>query len=220
MVSYYRLKELGFRLASGAHVLPKEAFEPVEAASALLEQARAEAARIVKAARAEFQSQRKRGHEEGLAQARLEATGRLLEENNLFERKILGMEKELTEIVVAGVRRLVNGFDDRAKAESIVRAALRQMRREKKAELRVSPEQHADMKASIDDIAKEFPELELIDVVEDATLVAPQIIIETSIGRVECDLGRSMEELEHVLRGAARSLSVQPDVALVREERP
>jgi type III secretion protein L len=217
MVSYYRLKELDFRLASGAHVLPRGAFEPVEAASALLERAREEATRIVEAARAEFQSERKRGYEEGLAQARLEAVGRLVEENNLLERKILGIEKELTEIVVAGIRRLVNEFDDRAKAESIVRAALRQMRREKKAELRVSPAQHAEMKASIDNIAKEFPELELVDVVEDATLVAPQIIIETSIGRVEGDLGRGMEELEHILRGAVRGMTAQPDVALARE---
>jgi type III secretion protein L len=211
MVGYYRLKELDFRLASGAHVLPKEAFEPVEAASALLERAREEAARIVEEARAEFQSERKRGYEEGLAQARLEAVGRLLEENNLLERKILGIERELTEVVVTCVRRLVDGFGDREKAENLVRAALRQMRREKKAELRVSPAQHAQMKASIGDIAKEFPELELVDVVEDATLVAPQVIVETSIGRVEGDLGRGMEEFEHVLRGVVRGMTAQPD---------
>jgi len=83
-----------------------------------------------------------------------------------------------------------------------VREALKQMRREKKAELRVAPEQYAELRDRIEDIRKDFPEIQLIDVVEDPALKPPQIVVETSIGRVEGDLGRHIEELERAITDA------------------
>src|SRR5690606_6224672 len=124
-------------------------------------------------------------------------------ESALLDRKLAEIESGLVEIVVASVRRLIHGFDDREKAISLVRAALKQMRREKKAELRVSPEQYQEMRAAIGEIIRDFPEIELVDVVEDATLVSPQIIVETGIGRVEGDLGRNLDALEETLRDVA-----------------
>jgi type III secretion protein L len=129
----------------------------------------------------------------------------------LLDRKLAGAEAELTDVVVAAVRRLVQGFNDREKAEILVRAALKQMRREKKAELRVSHEQYQELRESISGLLKEFPEVELVDVVEDPTLVAPQVIVETSIGRVEGDIGRHLDELEAIVAGTIRSAAGQSD---------
>lgn len=199
MGGYYRLKDAGFRLASGAHILSKEEFEPVAAATALVDDARAVAAGIVEEARATFESEKRRGYEEGLARARLEAAERLLRENDLLDRKLAEIEDGLTDIVMAGVRRLVQGFDDREKAAIVVRAALRQMRREKKAELRVAPEQYDSMRKSVADIVADFPEIESVDVVEDPALSGAQIIVETSIGRMEGDIGRNIEDLERII---------------------
>ncbi len=50
-----------------------------------------------------------------------------------------GSKASSPRLVLACVRKLVDGFDDRAKAEATVRSALKQMRREKRAELRVAP---------------------------------------------------------------------------------
>lgn len=204
MAGYYRLKELGFELAAGAHVLPRRAVEPVEAATALLDEARRQAEDIVGEAKQAFEDEKRRGYEEGLAAGKMDAARLLLAETELLDQRLAGIEAELAEIVIASVRRLVQGFTDKEKAEILVRAALQQMRREKKAELRISPEQYQDMRASIEDIRKEFPEVQLIDVVEDAGLQAPQIIVETAVGRVEGDLGRHLEELERVISGVVR----------------
>lgn len=220
MVGYYRLKEMGFRLASGAHILPREAFEPVEAATALVDEAQTVAAGIVEDARRIYEQERERGYREGLAMARLEAAGRLLEEGALLDRKLAEIEGGLTEIVVAGVRRLVHGFDDSEKAAILVRAALRQMRREKKAELRVSPQQYEEMRAAIGGIVADFPEVELVDVVEDATLAPPQVIVETGIGRVEGDLGRNLDELERAIRRAGLRPDAADEAAVPAEAEP
>jgi type III secretion protein L len=202
LVGYYRLKSLGFALGAGAHVLRREAFEPVDAATALVAEAERQAAEIGAGAEEAFEAEKRRGYEDGLAMARVEAAERLLGESGALDTKLAAIERSLADIVVTAVRRLVDDFDDRAKAETLVRTALRQMRREKKAELRVSPSQFAEMKASVDAIVAEFPEVRSVDVVEDETLVAPQVIVETSIGRVEADLGRSLLDLERAVRAS------------------
>lgn len=203
MGGYYRLKELGFRLPTGPHILGREAVEPLETASLLVDEARQTAARIVAEAQEEFERQKKRGYEDGLAQARAEAIERLLAENEVLDGKLSEMEAGLTEIVVASVRRLVDGFDDREKAAILVRAALKQMRREKKAEIRVSPALYDHMRKSAGGLTEEFPEIELVDVVEDAELQGAHVIVETAIGRVDGDLGRNMDALADVIFATA-----------------
>ncbi|MBC8130271.1 MAG: type III secretion system stator protein SctL [Rhizobiaceae bacterium] len=203
MVGYYRLRELGFRLSAGAHVLPKSAFAPIEAATDILVEADAMAAETLAQSRGAYEEERRRGYEEGLAAARLDAAERLLRENDALDRSLAALEGGIVDIVIESVRRLVAEFDDRAKAETLVRRALKQMRREKRAELRVAPSQFDEMRGAIDGIIEDFPEVDLVDVVEDAALEAPQIILETSIGRVEGDLGASLQALEAAIRSAA-----------------
>jgi type III secretion protein L len=122
------------------------------------------------------------------------------------------VERDLAAVVAASVRKLIDTFDDATRAEAVVRGALRQMRREKKAELRVSTEQLAHFRDAIGAIIKEFPEVELVDVIEDTSLTAPQVVLETSIGRVEGDFGQRLKELDEILRTAA-SQRVEEQVA-------
>ncbi|KAB0676849.1 type III secretion system stator protein SctL [Aureimonas leprariae] len=210
MAGYYRLNDLGFRLGSGAHVLKRGSFEPVEAGEALVVAAEARASEIVASAETAFEAEKRRGYDEGFAAARLEAVERLLGESETLDRTLAGLEGALSDIVVAAVRRLIDDFDDRAKAETLVRTALRQMRREKKAELRVSPPQFATLKEAVDAIVADFPEIKLVDVVEDETLTPPQIVVETAVGRVEGDMGRGLADLERALRAAA---TIVPEAA-------
>ncbi|WP_187371582.1 type III secretion system stator protein SctL [Methylobacterium oryzihabitans] len=198
----YRLSELGYRLPAGAHVLAPEALAPVEAATGLLREAEARAAGIVASAQAAYDEERRRGYADGLAQARLDAVERLLRESAALDAGLRDLEGELGRLVASCLRKLVAGFDDHARAEAAVRAALRQMRRERRPELRVAPAQFPAFKAGIAAIAAEFPEIEFVDVVEDAGLVPPQVVVEGRIGRVEADLDAALDDVEALIRGA------------------
>ena len=203
MGGYYRLTELGYRLPSGSHVLAPEAVEAVNAATGLLLEAETRAAAIVEKAELGYRRECERGHADGLARAKLEAVERLLAESAALDSGLRGMETELGRIVVTCLRKLVAEFDDFARAEAVVRGALRQMRRERRSELRVSPAQFAAFKAGIGRITADFPEIELVDVVEDASLKPPQIVLESRIGRVEADLDTTLAEYEAIIRGVA-----------------
>ncbi|WP_375453322.1 type III secretion system stator protein SctL [uncultured Methylobacterium sp.] len=201
MDGYYRLNALGYRLPSGSHVLPPEAFEPVAAATGLLREAEDRAAAIVETAQEAYRQESLRGYNDGLARAKLDAVERLLHESAALDAGLRGMEAELGRIVSACLRKLVAEFDDHARAEAVVRGALRQMRRERRSELRVSPAQFSAFKACIGRITADFPEVELVDVIEDAALVPPQIVLESRIGRVEADLDAALCDYETLIRG-------------------
>lgn len=200
MVGPYRLGRLDFTLPAGAHVLPPEMVRALEGATALLEAAEDKAAAIIADAERVHREERERGHREGLAAARLDAFERLIGESAGLDAALQALEPELTLLVLGSVAKLVDGFDERAKAEATVRSALKQMRREKRAELRVAPSQYAYFSESVASITAQFPELDLLDVVEDAGLVAPRVIVETPIGRVDGDLGDNIAGLERALR--------------------
>lgn len=203
MGSYYRLSELGYTLPAGAHVLPRETFEPLAAATGLLQAAEVRAAEIVADAEAAYRTKCEEGYAAGLERARAEALNRLLNETAALDHGLRQCEADLARLVGACVRKLVADFDDAARAESVVRGALKHMRREKRAELHVSPSQYRHFKARIEDIAREFPEMELIDVIEDPALTSPQIILESRIGRVEADVSGRMADFEEMVRDVA-----------------
>lgn len=213
MAGYYQLKELGFRLEAGMCLLPRRMVGAMDEANALVEAAKRQAGEIVAEAGQAFVREKARGYDEGRAQAGREAAGRLLAENALLDLRLREIEDELAGIVITCVRKLVHGFGDDEQAAHLVRAALVQMRREKRAELRVAPAQYAFMREGIAGIVADFPEVELVDVVEDPTLSPPQIVLETAIGRVEGDFGRDMEALERIVRESAIAGALADTVA-------
>jgi type III secretion protein L len=217
MVSFYRLTELGYRLPAGGNVLPSSAFAPVEEATRLLTDAEARASAIIKDAEEAYRQECARGYADGIAQGHLQSVERLLQESGALDAKLHELEGDLANLVIFCVRKLVDGFDDFARAEAVVRGALKQMRREKKAELRVSSAQLAHFRGVVETIAREFPEVELIDVIEDTTLVAPRVILETSIGRVESEFGERLAELEEIIRRTAAGTAEKAAVGMAEK---
>lgn len=207
MVAYYRLSDLksveklGFRLAEGVQVLPPEAFSPVDQATRLVDEARANAQAIVRDAEDARERERQRGFSEGLAQGRLAAIQQALQEARRVDTHLDALEQDIAEIVMASMRKLIDGFDDAARVEAVVRGALKQMRREKKAELRVPPQHYLRLRACLDGILKDFPSFELIEVIEDATLSGTSVVVETAVGRVEGDIGSRIGELDTIIHG-------------------
>lgn len=207
MAAYYRLTDinsigaLGFRLAEGVQILPAEAFSPVSEATRLIAQAQAQAQTIVEDAERVREEERRRGFAEGLTQGRLEAIEQALREARNLDGRLEALEQDIADIVMVSMRKLIDSYDDAARAEAVVRGALKQMRREKKAEIRIAPEHFPRLRGMVDGILKDFPGFELIEVIEDATLSGSSVVVETAVGRVEGDIGARLDELAAIVRG-------------------
>lgn len=199
----YRLKEFGFDLPSGCHVLPDDTVRALDAAAEIVRSAEARACDMSERAELAFEQRRRDGYEAGLDEARRESLRRLLAENAQLDAGLRACEADLARLVASCARKLLGDFDDGARAEAVVRDALRRMRREKRAELRVAPEQAAALRSRLGAILAEFPEIELVDVVPDAALTPPRIVLESRIGRVEGDFAARLAELDELILAAA-----------------
>ncbi len=206
MVSIYNLKDIGYRISDGASLIKAEQLSSVEEATRLVSQARATADEIVADAQRAFEEEKARGLEEGRNQARREAFERLVADQAVLDEGLRKMDADLADVVFRCVRKVVDSFDDRALAEAITRSALKQMRREKRAQLRVPSQLYETFCEKIDEIVRGFPEIELVDVVEDPSLMPPQIILESDVGRVDGDLTQALDDLSEVVHRALTNM--------------
>ncbi len=209
MAGIYRLDTFGFKLASGAYVLKAADLARLAEAEGIIVAAEARAREIIASAEDVFKSEAERGFQKGLTDAQFAAVDRLIAESGALDRALADLQQDLNAIVAASVRKLIDGFDDQAKVEAVVKNALKQMRREKRLQVRVSPSQSGRLKAAANAIKEEFPEIELIDVVEDSTLDAPRIIVESAVGRIDGNIGDRLDDLDALIRGAAQRVAAE-----------
>ena len=202
----YRLRELGFSLAAGSHILSPDAAEELHEAASLLEVAEQQAARIREEAEVAFDIQKARGHAEGRREAEEQAAARLIDETHLLAGRLQALETDVVNIVIDCVRQILHEYDDRDLAQSLVHNALQRMRSEKTVQLRVPPSRVKDIRASTDQLLREFAEIELIDVVADDRLELHRLVVESPTGRIDLDLEQGVERLRSIFQNAASGI--------------
>jgi type III secretion protein L len=195
MGGVYRLKQLDFVLPAASHILSYGEAEALQEATGILEAAEAEATRIRGDAKSVYKSERARGYAEGMHKADMEGLTRLIVETDLLGQRLTQLEAELAELVVACVRRIMDSFSDDEKTRLLVRSALKRMRREKRVELHVPPAKAEEARTIAAGLVKEFPEIDLVEVIEEAALEPHKLTVESPIGRIAVDLDGGLEHL-------------------------
>lgn len=211
MTEIYRFKDLGFRLPQGAGVIKAAQAAELTLANDIVTSARAQAAQIVEDAQQHLEAERKRGFAEGQQAAQQAVVERLMHEQATLDDSLIDIEKTLARLVLASVRKIVHDFDDIALAEALIQSGLTKVRREKRVQIRV-PEILTDaLKARLDGLLATFAQIEFMEVVEDPTLHAPNIIIETAVGRIDCELGAKLDQLDTAITQVAANRSASHD---------
>lgn len=138
-MSFIRLtssKALGAIDASDPVVPAAEAAAWLEA-SALLEHARQEAAQLLGSARQQLEAERERGYQQGLEEARLELTERMIETASRTVELFASIEQRMVSLVMDAVRRLMADFSDTERVMAVVRSALSVLRNQRQLTLKL-----------------------------------------------------------------------------------
>jgi type III secretion protein L len=215
MVDYYRLKDMHLQLGAGTRIIKRAEMAELEEATDVLAAARQKAAEIVAEAERLREVERRRGYEEGLKTAETEAFERLIREQALLDDALERSRAEITDLVLGCARSIVQHFDPVDVAVSMTRSALGRMRREKRCQLFAPASIAADIQSRVAAILADFPEIELVDVVEDASLTAPDVVLVSALGRVSCSLDDAIAALEAALRGGGMGGRSKPEPAAV-----
>ncbi|MFO1058417.1 MAG: HrpE/YscL family type III secretion apparatus protein [Dongiaceae bacterium] len=197
-----RLNAAPFRLPPGRKVIKAAEYQAWLEAGALVERAAAEAEAIRAGAAAALEAEKRRGYEEGTAQAKLEAAERMMDAVAGTLDYFTKVEETMVELVIGAVDRVIGELEDRELVRRVVKNALSVVRSQKQVTVRVAPDQAAAVKEQLNDILKPYPSIGMVDIVADGRLSRGGCILESDIGSVDA----SVEiQLEAIRRAIAKS---------------
>lgn len=185
-------------LDPAAKILRGEDHATLVQAQALLDNAHAQAEAIVAGAQDAFEAERKRGYADGKQEALLDQAEKMIETVGRTVEYFAGVENEMVDLVMAAVRKVVDGFDDQEKVMIVVRNALAVVRNQKQMTLRLHPDELETVRGRINDILAAYPGVGYLDLLADGRLERGACILESEIGMVEASLEGQIE----ALRGA------------------
>ena len=188
-------RKLAASLPPGTRVLPAADLAALVEAQAVLDNAHAQAEAILAGARESFEAERRRGYEDGKQEALLDQAEKMIETVSRTVEYFAGVENEMVDLVMASVRKVVDGFDDREKVMIVVRNALAVVRNQKQMTLRLHPAEIESVRERINDILAAYPGVGYLDLLADARLGRGACILESQIGMVEASLEGQIEAL-------------------------
>jgi type III secretion protein L len=197
---------MSFIRLNASHSLPSiDASDPVipaaEAAAwldaaQLLEAARTEAAELLGSARQQLDAERARGYQQGLEEARLELTERMIETASRTVELFASIEQRMVDLVMDAVRRLMSEFSDSDRVMAVVRSALSVLRNQRQLTLRIAPEHVEHVRARASELLEQFPGVGILDIVADPRLKHDATILESEIGVVEASVESQLQAIE------------------------
>ncbi len=199
MSSFFRLKSLGHGVSADNGILKASAVAELQEAEGIVAEATAQAKAMIEDAKRVYDSEKQRGYADGRAELDQQRASQLMEDQHRVDARLSDMERDLGHLVFDCVKRIIEGFDDEALAMQVAGSALSSMRTERRGQLHVSSANFDITKDRLSEIVEKFPEIELIDVIEDPELDAPNVRLESKLGVVAFVLDDTLETLKRLL---------------------
>lgn len=200
MESPVRLTSTTAKLTPSTRVLKARDYQLRQQAGQLLADARREADALLGGAREAFQQQERAGYEQGKETARMEAAEQMMESVGQAVDYFANIEKDVTDVVLSSVRKIIAGFDDTELTTRVARSALEVVRDQHRVTLRVSPDDETVMRDRVGELLTGYPGIGYLEVVADHRLKAGGCILETELGVVDASIDLQLQALEKALK--------------------
>ena len=189
-----------FALASDRRLVKATEAATVRSAAEIIAAAEAEAARIREAAKTEFEAEKKRGYEKGLADGKMEIAMQKLDLVDSSVAFMEGVEQKMADVVMKALKSFVVEIGDREMVLQIVRKTLNAViRTQRQVTLKVAPELVETVKARVAELRTAYPTVETFDVIEDARLKGAACILETEAGVADASVETQLAAIEKSL---------------------
>lgn len=187
-------------LPIGTTVIKQSQYAAALEADRIVARANADAAEIRRDAKEEYQRQKQQGYNDGMDQARTEFTQRMI--SNVVETvdyfKVV--EERVVDVVCKSLRKIVGEIDERELIIKIAGQALCWARNQSHVTLRVAPSHAELLRKRVDEMLKNYPAIEVLDISVDEQMQQGDCILETEIGSVNASLELQLTAIESTLR--------------------
>ena len=195
------VKKQSFELSSYARLVQAADVQTVCDAQGVIEAAEAEAARLVEAAKAAYEEERRKGYAKGLADVQAEVARRKLELADESAAFMASVEEKMGDIVMKALRKCVDEIGDRVLVVQVVRKVMKAVvRNQRQITLRVAPDMVETVRSRMSDILADFPLLDEVDVQEDPRLKGTACAVETAAGIADASIDTQLAAVEESIR--------------------
>lgn len=195
------LKKKSFEVENAESVIKAEDVAALVKTEAIIAAAEEEAKAIAAQAQVEYENEKRRGYEDGLAAGRAEILQKkldLVEESVKYMQKVEG---EISELVIRAIKKCLSEIGNTEVVTSIVKKSMKAIvRNQREVTVKVSPAMVETVKKWSETIMAEFPTLTFVEVVEDARLNDTACVVDTAAGSVEASIDGQLKALEESFR--------------------
>jgi type III secretion protein L len=195
------VKKDNLEISSSGRLVKAADVAAVKTADEIIAAAENEARRLKAEALEAFEIEKKRGFEEGLQQGLKKVVEDKLD--FVFESATYmeSVEAKLSDIVIKALWKCVDEIGDKTLVMSIIRKVMKAVvRNQRQITLKVAPDMIETVKARLDEILSDYPQLEHVDVLEDSRLKGSAAIIETEAGVADASVETQLCAIENSIR--------------------
>ena len=195
------LKKNDFELLTPVRLVKAADVAAVRRAEEVIAAAEAEAARIRQEARTAFEEERQRGYAKGLEDGKAAISARQLELQEASAAFMESVEDKMIDVVMKALRKCVAEIGDRELVVQIVHKVMNAVvRNQRRITLKVAPDMLPVVRERMDEILKNYPLLDEIDLQEDARLTGAACMIETEAGIADASVETQLAAIENAIR--------------------
>lgn len=174
-------------------------------AEKLLSLAKEHAAGMLVKAKQDYEAEKKRGYDDGLAEGKEKIAEQMIETVSEAVNYFGGLEQKVAEIVTGALKRILGELDSNELILRVVNNALEVARTQKQVTLRVAPSQADFLREKLNEILANFPSINFIDITPDPRLKQGGCILETEMGFVDASVDVQLEAIrKSLLKATAR----------------
>ena len=177
------------KLASAATpVVKKQEFSALLEAHEIVAQAHRYGETLKAQMHEQVEAAQRAGYEAGLKEARTDFSTTVVATVAEMETAFARLELRIVNTVMGALQQILGRIDDRTLMEQLVRRVLSQSRQGKQLRLRVAAGQFDEVNRWLSEVIKEFPDIEFVDVLKDATATPGTCVLESEFGAIDASL--------------------------------
>jgi type III secretion protein L len=188
------------QLVPSGKVIKSEVFAAKVSAQDIVLSARQKANKIIQDSQAIYEKEKQRGFNEGLEGGKAEASQLMME---LLSKSVDNFEKsesDIIRIVSEALKRIVGEMNQGDLITQVVKNALKVIRNQKRALIRVCPSQAKILQTRIAELSSDnIGAVKLIEIVPDNRLKENQCILETEMGIIDASIQTQLDAIQRIV---------------------
>lgn len=196
MATFVFVENGRIRPAPGTRIIKAAEYAAIGPALKVYDEARKNAARIVKDAKAVYKIEKQKGYEDGLRQAKQEMAKQMTTMALRTEQYHRNMEKQIVRMVMNIVRKVLQDINPQTLVVNQVKTALAAFKGHKHLTIKTNPATAELLKERFSEVMTAHPAIGAIDVKAVPHLSADTLIMESETAIVEASMEAQLEAIE------------------------